>query len=98
MVADFNPIQFLNVNVSKLSEAEIKDLRNHLSSKIGEYILLKLSDHFTPEQQARLADITTPEQLQELLSVIPQWNEKVNIELINFKTEYLSKLQKGSNG
>lgn len=95
---NFDPIVFLNVNATKLSEKEVIELRDYLNSRIGEYILLKLSDDLTPEQRDSLANIKDVQQMLEFLKTVLQWEEKVNLELANFKTEYFSKIQRGPNG
>jgi hypothetical protein len=85
----FDPIQFLNVDISTLSEQEKIDLRTSLNAKIGEYVLLKLSTFLTEEQMTQLSSITDPNQMiTTIRSFIPDADAKILQEVNNFKAEY----------
>lgn len=52
----FDPIEFLDIDASVLSQKDLEEMRNSLNSKIGEYILLKFSTFLTEEQFKQAVD------------------------------------------
>lgn len=86
---DFDPIKFLEIDTSLLSTNNLSNFRKTLNSKIGEYILLKVSKYLTKKQLNKAGRINNGQKLFEMLKTeIPDLNPKIIEELENFKNEY----------
>lgn len=96
-LTNFDPIAFLKVDTTSLSLEEVEKISQQLSSSIGEYILLKLSDELTQEQ---LEQVTQTQDgavmLNMLRGLIPSADVRMLNEVENFKKECLEVIQKGS--
>lgn len=86
---NFDPINYLGIDISSFSTEQIIKLRIDLNNKIGEYILLKLSDNLTSDQLENVIFLTKGNQIvNELANIIPDFKQKILQELENFKAEY----------
>ena len=86
---NFDPIKFLEVDTTQYTTSALSELRMELNSKIGEYILIKISKDLSKEQLKNLKDITDGDKLFEELRVkIPDLNSIILTELENFKSDY----------
>lgn len=83
----FDPLSFLNIDATRLSQDEIDITRSYLNALIGEYILLKLSRNLTEEQIAQLIESKT-QILNTLKSIVPDTDNAIQKELENFKKDY----------
>lgn len=86
----FDPLKFLNIDNSQFqSEDEINQLRLDLNNKIGEYILLKLGGEISEDQINSILNSSNGEEvLDNLGKFTPNLEERVRLELENFKREY----------
>lgn len=91
----FDPLVFLGINASKLSSPEeVTQLKTAINKELGEYILMKLSDHLSEEQLDQLLKSSTGEEIVQKLSTFNLGLEdRILLELERFKSEFL---QKGS--
>lgn len=87
---NFDPISFLKIDVSGLtSSQEASELRETLNKQISEYLMLKVSQSLTVQQQEEIAGQTDSTRLIELLSIyVPNLEERIQQELEQFKTEF----------
>ena len=86
---NFDPIAFLEVDTSKLSEQEVTELRTFLMGKIGEYILLKVSDKLTDEQIEEVSKNANNGNILNILrQYIPDIDQRMLQEVEQFKVEY----------
>ena len=89
MLKDFDPIKFLGINKSTLKPGKLATLKNFLNGKIGEYILLKLSNELSEGQLSEITRSKSGTQMLRLLKIaIPNFNTKFFAELENFKKEF----------
>ncbi len=96
---DFDPIIFLNINTVSQSTEETDKMRQHLNSKIGEYVLLRLSADLTTEQLGKITKQKDGKVIINMLgSLIPSLQTKILHELENFKKDYLETLKGPKNG
>lgn len=95
VLKNFDPISFLKISTGSMSVPETAQLKASLNSKIGEYLLLKLSDDLSEDQYKRLIGSKDLEEMAKLAqSFIPDLEKKIDHELDNFKKEYQEVLQK----
>jgi len=93
----FDPLYYFDVDVKGLQQHEVAKIRQQMTEKLSEYILLKLSDKLTEEQQLAMMQIENAEELLTVLSkYIPDIEESILIEIENFKKEFQKKLQKSN--
>ena len=91
VLSGFDPIDYLSIDTSSLSKEDIKTLRGGLNEKIGQYILLKFSEHLPEDQSQQIMGLTDGEEMiKKLQEVLPNMEGKLQEELENFKREYLS--------
>jgi len=55
---NFDPVTFLEIDTTASSVEEVFKLRTELNKQIGEYLILKLSQSLTGEQQDQLSEET----------------------------------------
>lgn len=92
---NFDPTTFLNIKTTALSAEELTKMRQDLNAKVGEYILLKLSDQLTEQQLGEISQIKDGKMMfNTLVKLIPDFEKRVLQELENFKNEY-SQIVKG---
>ncbi|MDO8658689.1 MAG: hypothetical protein Q7K55_08160 [Candidatus Levybacteria bacterium] len=84
---DFDAVKFLGINTSILSQKDLEEIRNSLNSKIGEYILLKLSSLLTEGQLKQAVD-SGEKILETLKTFIPNLDQRILQETENFKKDY----------
>lgn len=84
----FDPLSFLNIDTTKLSQGEIDITRDFLNALIGEYILLKLSKNLTEEQITQLMMSNKNQILNTLKNMVPDTENTIRKELENFKRDY----------
>lgn len=88
-LANFNPITFLNIDTSSYSDEEIKILKGNLHNKMGEYVLLKMTNYLTPEQTDHILSLSDGNQiLNTLNTTVPGLEQKIVTEIENFRKEY----------
>ncbi len=87
-LANFDPITYLNIDQASYSDQELGQLRQDLMAKIGEYVLLKLSQDFTDEQVNYLAGMDGQAVFNTLQTHVPDFENKFMLELDNFKKDY----------
>lgn len=88
-LVNFDPVTFLGIDISSMSEQDINDLRTSLNKKIGEYVLLKLSDSLTSEQVDDVISMADGEQIiNKLQNQIPDVEQKIIGIMDNFKIDY----------
>ncbi len=86
---NFDPLTFLNVDPDSLSETELSKLRTSLSTKMGEYILLKLSEYLNDEQLDQVIHAKDGgEMISMLRGLVPDLDAKLEQEMQNFKNEF----------
>lgn len=90
MLSTLDPVSFLGVDQSQLSsEQEIADLREELKKQMTGFVMLKLSQDLTPEQQDSLIAQNNPDELMAFLqSNVPNLDQRVDSILEEFKQEY----------
>lgn len=94
---NFDPIVFLSIDATTLSDEEIDKAREQLNSKIGEYLLLKLSDNLTQQQLSQVTQAKDGTAMMSLLNnLIPSLQNRILSEVENFKKEYLEVLKQGN--
>lgn len=85
----FDPLLFLEINTSEISNEEQEELKRHLNQKIGEYVLIKLSDQFSPEVMDQVTQASSGEDMLGILSKSePNLEENIIKEVENFKKDY----------
>lgn len=84
---DFDPIKFLGIDISLFSQKDLEIMRDSLNSKIGEYILLKISNLLT-EKQFKQAVNSGEKILETLRTYIPDLDQRILLEIENFKKDY----------
>ena len=95
---NFDPISFLSISTTGLSEKDIEQLRNGLNSRIGEYLLLKFSEDISPEELDRIIKIKDGQKLlAELRKLVPNVDARMLDEIENFKNDYQSVHRGGAN-
>lgn len=93
-LSNFEPISYLGINISNLSQEQIERMRQHLNGRIGEYVLLKLSNYLTEQQLEQIMQQNNGNEILKLLSgFFPDANSKILTEVENFKKEYLENLK-----
>lgn len=85
---NFDPVSYLNIDSSSLSEWESKELRQSLMDKIGEYIILKSTLYLSGEQLNQIKEMRGQQLLSTLENIIPDFDKKVLTEIENFKKDY----------
>lgn len=91
---NFDPVSYLDININNLPQEEVDKLRQELNGKIGEYVLLKLSNYLTEEQVEKIIDQKDGSEVLRLLnSFLPDANSKILNEVENFKKECLESLK-----
>lgn len=86
---NFDPTSFLDIDTSFLPKEEIENLKISLSSKIGEYILLKFSNDLTPKQIEQIGNFKNGQKLFDFIkTTMPNFENKIIEELENFKKDY----------
>ncbi|MDO8658043.1 MAG: hypothetical protein Q7K55_04835 [Candidatus Levybacteria bacterium] len=84
---DFDPVKFLDIDASTLSQKDLEEMRIFLNSKIGEYMLLKFSSLLTDRQFEQAVD--SKEKIHETLrTFIPNLDQRIFQEIENFKKNY----------
>ncbi len=91
MLQGFDPLLFLGIDASKLSSPEeTTQLRTVINKELGEYILMKLSDDLAEEQLDQLLKSSSGEEVLQKLNVFaPGLENRILLELDNFKKEFL---------
>ena len=85
----FDPIVYISIDTSSFYEDDIKALRKGLNEKIGQYILLKFSQHLSEGQFEAMSNLTDGNEIiRRLQQSIPNMEDKLQEELENFKREY----------
>lgn len=93
-LSNFDPVSYLNINITNLSQEQIERMKQHLNGKIGEYVLLKLSNYLTEEQLEQIMQQNNGNEILRLLSsFFSDANSKILTEVENFKKEYLEGLK-----
>lgn len=88
---NFDPISFLEIDVTTLHEEKLTNLRNSLNFKLGKYVLLKFSDSLSDEQIEKVSKANYGEEIYKILKETdPDIDNKIIQELENFKREYQS--------
>ncbi len=87
-LANFDPVTYLNIDQSSYSPQELGQLRQDLMAKMGEYVLLKLSQDFTDEQVNYLTPLDGQAIFNTLETHLPDFQNKFMLELDNFKKDY----------
>lgn len=86
---NFDPVAFLDLDSSSMSQEEVSDLRTSLNAKIGEYVLLKFSQNLHPEQLEQVLQHSNGQAAVETLRrVIPNTDQQIMEEVENFKKDY----------
>lgn len=87
----FDPLVFLAIDVSKLSSTEeAVQLKTAINKELGEYMLMKLSDDLSEEQLNQLLTSSSGEEIVQKLSTLdPGLEDRILLELENFKSEFL---------
>lgn len=86
---NFDPISYLSLDAASLSKEDIEQLRSGLTSKIGQFILLKFSQYLPEDKFEEITSLTNGvEMLRKLNEAIPNMDEKLQEELENFKKDY----------
>lgn len=91
MLQGFDPLVFLDIDVSKFPSSAGRDqLKTEINKKLGDFILMKLSDDLSQEQLDQLLKSSSGEEILQKLNLFDSGLEhRVLIELENFKNEYL---------
>lgn len=88
-LVNFNPISFLDIDTNALSPIEIENLRQMLMSRMGEYVLLKLSHSFNEDQLKELINTQDGEQIMTTIkSSVSSADKKIIKELEKFKKDF----------
>lgn len=88
-LANFDPVQFLEIDTSSYSPDKIRKIRKDLHSKIGEYVLVKLSENLTDEQTTELEKLLFGTQIFNFLkNNIPDTEFKMLQVIEDFKKDY----------
>lgn len=86
-IKNFDPIEFLELGKTLLSENDIQELQNSLSKDMEEYVLLKLSSVLTEQQLDQV--LNAKEKMPQVVGTfIPDVKDKTILELENFKKEF----------
>lgn len=86
---NFDPVYYFDINTSKMRKEDIDRLRKTLFSKLGEYIILRLSANLSNEKVKELSRVTTPQELIEKFNGwIPNLEERVLHEIESFKKTF----------
>ncbi len=86
----FDPISYLEIDTIGLSNEEIIQLYKDLNAKIGEYVLLKLSDQLTEKQIEHINAVDSQQMLELMHSFIPNLTEQLIQQIEAFKKDYKS--------
>ena len=85
---NFDPIKFLSIKTASLSAKNIESLKNKLNEKIGAYVLLAFSQYFKDDEFEQLTAQDGQEMLLKLRRVVPDMDNKLLMELENFRKDY----------
>lgn len=86
----FDPLYYFDIDVKGLPEHEVAQIRHKISEKLSEYILFKLANRLTDEQQLVIFQIQDGEELLRILgNYIPNLEEDILVEIENYKKAFL---------